>query len=309
MKKQFFNPTPKLASFFYSLNTHHREHHLYAHMLREDIVTGIMPLGGRSRHHPNFAVSIQGAENEINSARDLIASFSERGTRDLNEIISRAIEEIARSLSWTSSSLYEIVNTQKSLIIHPLSSRHTFRLPFYTFQVIPRADQQTWRRKFLHQSNRYIWSISIPKSLGGAKGYRKMISRLEKIPPASTPQFVMQELENNAEPSIFDFNEYSALHMLYINKATSNWNWHRRDWSDDTQCEYYRTYKRSMFKYAQNLLREHIVSELNILFQRVGLSCTILISGLPSAAEILEGANDLHLGKINFEEMYKLVFD
>lgn len=300
---------PKLASFFYSLNTHHREHHLYAHMLREDIVTGIMPLGGRSRHHPNFAASIQGAENEINFARELIASFSERGTRDLNEIISRAIEEIARALSWTPSSIYEIVNTQNSVSIHPVSSWRTFKLPFYTFQVIPRADQQTWRRKILHQSNRYIWSISIPTALGGAKGYRKMISRLEKIPPASTPQFVMQELENSVEPSIFDFNEHSALHKLYINKATSNWNWHRRDWSDDTQCEYYRTYKRSMFKYAQNLLREHIVSELNILLQRLGLNCTILIFGLPSAAEILEGANDLHLGKINFEEMYKLVFD
>jgi hypothetical protein len=309
VKKQFFNPMPKLASFFYSLNTHHREHHLYAHMLREDIVTGIMPLGGRSRYHPNFTASIQGVENEINSARELIASFSERGTRDLNEIISRAIEEIARALSWKPSSLYEIVNTQKSVSIHPVSSRRTFRLPFYTFQVIPRADQQTWRRKILHQSNRYIWSISIPKALGGAKGYREMISRLEKIPPASTPQFVMQELENSVEPSIFDFNEYSALHKLYINKATSNWNWHRRDWSDDTQCEYYRTYKRAMFKYAQNLLREHIVSELNILLQRLGLNCTILISGLPSAAEILESANDLHLGTINFEEMYKLVFD
>lgn len=309
MKKQFYNPTPKLASFFYSLKTHHREHHLYAHMLREDIVTGIMPLGGRSRRHPNFAASIQGAENEIITAKDLIASFSEKGTSDLNEIISRAIEEIARSLSWASCSLYEIVNSQKSLSIHPVSSRRTFRLPFYTFQVIPGTDKQTSRSKFLYQSNRYIWSISIPEALGGAKGYRKMITRLEKIPPASTPQFVMQELENRAQPSIFDFSEHLALHTLYINKVTSNWNWHRRDWSDDTQCEYYRTYKRSMFKYAQNLLREHIVSELNILLQRLGLSCTILISGLPSAAELLEGVNDLRLGKMNFEEMYKLVLD
>lgn len=309
MIKQIPNPTPKLASFFHSLNARPREHHLYAHMLREDIVTGIMPLGGRSKNHPNFAASIEGLPNDIITAKAAMASFSERNNRNLNEVISRAIEEIARSLAWTSSSVYEIVNNQNTFSIHAVSSRRTFTLPFYTFQPVPLVEHHTWQKKVLLQHNRHIWKISIPKALGGASGYRKMIRRLEKIPPGSTPKFVMQDLDRSVDPSAFDFNEYSIQQTLYINKATAYWNWHRRDWSDDTQCEYYRAYKRSMFKYAQNTLREHIVSELNHLLRRLDLDCKILISGLPTASDILKAANELHNGNINFEEIYKLVFD
>lgn len=301
--------SPKLAPYFRTLAHRAREHHLYAHMFREDVVSGIMPLGGRSRYHPNFAITFEGSDHDVNIAKSLVSSFSERSSRNANEIFCRAIEEIARSLSWDPLSRYEIVENQGVFTAHDVSSRRTVKLFFFTFQYVPREEREVWKSRLLYQHNRRIWSVSMPKELGGARGYRRMINQLEKIPQGSTPDFVMRELDLGGGSPVFDFNEYSTQQILYINKATSKWDWHRRDWSDDKQCEFYRTYKRAMFKYSQLLLREHLVSELNALISRLGIGCTVKVDGLPTASDMLQAVHELDMGKVKFKEVYDLIYD
>ncbi|WP_433770948.1 hypothetical protein [Pseudomonas putida] len=300
---------PKLAPFFRSLNSEPREHHPYAQMFREDIVTGIIPIGGRSRNRPDFAIEIEGAEDNIKIAKMLIGSFSDRGSHNLKESFCCAIEEIARSISWEVTSKFEVVIDGHAAVSHHVSSRRTYRLPFYTVQFVPIEEREVWKRRILYCNNKYIWSITIPKSLGGAGGFKKTIKRLEKIPPGSMPDFVVQDLNRSINSSGFDFGVYSAQQIIYINKATLKWGWHRRDWSDDKQCEYYRAYKRAMFKYSQSLLREHITAELNKLLSRLRINCSITVKGLTSSSDIISAVGKLTTGEIKFTEIYDLIFD
>jgi hypothetical protein len=118
-------------------------------MLREDIALGIMPIGGRSRHHPDFDIQLDGAIEDIDSAKALIKSFSHDEHRDFNGSYCSAIEEIVKSLTWEASSVYEILVEEDLTSAHHISSKSTFRLPFFTIQPIPREEQSEWEKKIL----------------------------------------------------------------------------------------------------------------------------------------------------------------
>lgn len=299
----------KLAPFFRTQISADRDHHLFSHMLREDIALGIMPIGGRTSRHPDFNVQLEGLIEENNSARALITSLSKRDNRNLNSSYSNAIEEIVKTLTWEATSLYEISNLDNVRTLHHVASRSTFRLPLFTVQIVPKEEQEYWSKNFLLCSNKHIWRISMPNCLGGPRGYKKMISQLVKVPPGSMPDFVTLDLRESHFNNTFDFASYSNKQMLYINKITSTWNWNRRDVSDDFHCEYYRAYKRAMFKYSQALLREHVTLELNKLLARLNIRSTISINGLTSSTEILDAVDKLFIGEIKFSEIYDIIYD
>lgn len=303
-------PQPlKLAPFFRTQTSSSRDHHLFSHMLREDIALGIMPIGGRTARHPDFNVQFDGLTEDKNSAIALITSLSKRDNRNLNSSYCNAIEEIVKTLTWEATSLYEISNLDQVRTLHHVASRNTFRIPLFTVQVVPKEEKENWSNNFLWCSNKHIWKISIPNCLGGPRGYKKMISQLVKVPPGSMPDFVTLDLRESHFNKTFDFASYSNKQMLYINKTTAAWHWNRRDSSDDFHCEYYRTYKRAMFKYSQALLREHVIHELNKLLARLNIKSTVSVYGLTSSAEILEAVEKLFIGEIKFSQIYEIIYD
>lgn len=301
-----FATKPQLAAFFRSLHPVGREHYLYAHMMREDIVTGLMPIRREVRRHPQFTVELTGSADDTNAAQTVIASFSDRNNRNLTEIVCRAVEAIATALTWDSRSLYQIVTNNSDMTAHPVSPKRTYRLPFYTVQIVPTEERAIWKKRLLHCPNRHIWSVAIPNTLGGPRGFRKMMKQLESIPPGSLPNFVVHDLEESIDHTSFDLAAYSLRQALFINKVTSQWSWHRRDWSNEQQCEYFQTYKRTMFRRSQLILREHLIEELNGLLHMLGLNSTITVRGLPAAADLLHALERLRMGEIQFNEVYDL---
>ena len=54
------------------------------------------------------------------------------------------------------------------------------------------------------------------------------------------------------------------------------------------------------FSWAQAVLRANIIDELNSLFARLGMTCELKVSGLPTADDILNTKSELLDGKISF---------
>lgn len=81
---------------------------------------------------------------------------------------------------------------------------------------------------------------------------------------------------------------------------TKYWGWNRRDWSQDNCTEFYTFYRMLNFKYAQALLRESIIDEINCLLKRLSIDCEILMKGIPSSKEILKLRKKMELGEISF---------
>ena len=57
------------------------------------------------------------------------------------------------------------------------------------------------------------------------------------------------------------------------------------------------------FRYAQAILREHIIQEINQLLAILAVKCKIIVIGLPTAKEILQIRNDMQKGDISFTEV------
>ncbi len=295
----------RLVHFFRSVSSKNNKRNIYVHMFKEDIALDIMPIGGRSRNQPEFAVNLLGDEKDVAVATSLLKSISENNHRNLDAVICAAVSKIATNLTGNGACTYELVKDSDGFASYLVTSTRTYRLPFVTVQVIPRAERDIWKRRYVFCKNTRLWKISIPRAVGGAQGFRRTIHQLRKIPNGSTPEFVLNDLQAQTNFSHFDFSDYHRRQIAYIIKSTAHWNWHRRDWSDDGQSEYYRTYKRAKFKYAQAILREHILSELNILFHKINLDCHIQVSGLPSPSEINDILDQLHQGSVNFGEVYR----
>lgn len=56
------------------------------------------------------------------------------------------------------------------------------------------------------------------------------------------------------------------------------------------------------FRKAQAALREHITNEINKLFSRLNISCTLSITGIPNYLDIVETGRLLKSGEIDFSE-------
>lgn len=292
----------KLVPFFQSLVGEY-DMHLYAHMFREDVALAIMPIGGNSRRHPNFSTQLAGVDSD--KALALLKSVAGGKARgDLNRIVSNAIEQVVKNLVWGGQVIYEIFTRDETLNVIYVSPRRAFYLPWVTVQFVPRADREQCNRKYSIIRNSSVWRVSIPACLGGRRGYEKMIKSLRAVNPGAMPEFVHVDMSLGVKNQGFNMQEYDLLQKLAINKATKLWSWHQRESSEERQTEYYTVHKRAKFRFAQAILREHVICEVNKLFVMTGLSCELSISGIPTSNDILLVLKQLQNGQINLGEVY-----
>lgn len=291
----------KLIPFFHTPSTHYHERNVYSHMFREDICLAITPIGAKSRKHPNFSTTLEGKDRE--DALAILDSLSENHRNNLNVTVCGAIDEIAKQLSWLGFATFEIISTDNgSMSLEAITGQNTYKLPLITVQLVPRQDWNTWNKKLTLCPNRKIWRVEIPKLLGGKTEYRKIISNLNKFSSGGSPAFYMKNLENNKNQNFFNIKEYSQKKNISIGRITKNWGWNRRDYSTEHNTEYYTFYRIINFRKAQTAFREHIINEINKLFSRLNITCTLSITGIPSYSDIIKTELLLKAGEIDFSE-------
>ena len=88
-------------------------------------------------------------------------------------------------------------------------------------------------------------------------------------------------------------------------RLTDSWGWNRRDPSLDHETEFFSFYRTITFHWAQAVLRNHIVDELNLFLKRLQLDSMITIQGLPTPDIILEVRGKMADGEISFTEAFK----
>lgn len=302
MRRQARNsqPKPTVASHFQSLNTDQFERNLNVNMFTEDVHLAVMPIGGISSKQSAFSITLNGAEDECKRAEQLIEYIARYDKHDLTKNVSNAIEEIAKRLSWEGCAVYEIIHNEDGPpYLYGFTSKNLVRILRWFLQIIPRGDWEIWNKKWVLTSSTKIWRIEMPQSLGGRKGYLSTISKLKQF-DSFGPKFWRADMAYGGQSSAFDFQKYNRISEIYRRKVTKTWGWNRRDWSQDRSTEFFYFYKMITFRWAQAVLREHIVMELNSLLCRLGIDCNIIVTGLPSATEIKDIRHKLVAGELTF---------
>ena len=66
--------------------------------------------------------------------------------------------------------------------------------------------------------------------------------------------------------------------------------------------DYYEMYRAVRLRWAQAVLREHIVGEWNGLLDKLRIGAEVVVCGLPSASEIEKAQADLRAGRLELDE-------
>lgn len=289
---------PSLATHFPSLSKE-PEIDPDIHMFTEDIHLAIMPIGGRTDKQKEFAVEFQGETPDCERAREIVGELGEFDRHDTAGMVCDAVDNIARHLAWEGQVAFEIINDEEQIYLNGFTTKNLFNLFNWHLQVIPPGDWDLWERKISFVTKEKIWKVEIPHELGGVWGYKNVLRKLRKYNPLG-PDFYRQDLERGITAKYFDFSKYVRGGEIHFNRVTHAWGWNRRDWSQNKCTEFYSFYKMLSFKHAQAILREHILGEVNRLLSRLSINCKLIVTGLPTAKEILEIRNDMQKGELSF---------
>lgn len=298
-RRRASQPRPTVATHFPSLS---REPDINqnVHMFTQDVHLAVMPIGGRTEKHKEFTISLEGSQNECEKAQHLIGEIGRYDRHDLAGMVCDAIEEVAQHLAWQGCAVYEVVRDEDgALHVWSFTSKRLWKFPGWFLQIIPRGDWNLWKKKWAIVAARRIWYLEMPPSLGGRKGYTRILRKLRRFEHLG-PVFWRKDLERGEQSQNFDFQRYVRNSEIYYGWITKAWGWNRRDWSQERSTEFFSFYKMVRFRWAQAVLREHIVNELNRLFVRLRVACQLRVSGLPTAVDILTTNSELLDGKISF---------
>jgi len=269
-------------------------------MFTQDVPLGVMPIGGRTDKHNNFAVSLVGSDEDREKALQLIGEIGRYDRHGITESVCDAIDEIVRHLAWEGFAVYELIQSENgSQHIWGFTSKRLWKLPGFFLQFVPRGDWELLKKKVVFIPASRVWYLEMPSALGGRKGYSDVLKRLGRFEHLG-PEFWRKDLEHGVQSKDFDFQRYVRNSEIYCGQVTEVWGWNRRDWSQERCTEFFTFYKMIRFQQAKAMLREHVVAELNALFARLGINCELHITGLPTPEDIRQTERELTEGRITF---------
>ncbi|MDO8281677.1 MAG: hypothetical protein Q7U10_03475 [Thermodesulfovibrionia bacterium] len=266
----------------------------------------MMPIGGKTDKHPEFAIKFKGNEVDCERAIELCSSLAQYDHSDIVKTVCDVVQQVTLNLAWYGYAVHEIIRDDEDnskYHLYGFTSKRLFRLPRYFIQWVPKQDYEYLKKRYVIIPSTDIWEISIPSALGGASGYKNMLLRLKRFEHIG-PKFWRSDLENQIQTKGYNFQEYVLTTESYYRKITKHWGWNRRDHSQRNCTEFFTIYKGITFRWAQAILREHIISEINKLLSRLQINAKIVIAGIPLADDILRIRQELVDGKIDFQVAY-----
>lgn len=293
----------------------------YSNMLIQDLHMGIMPIGGTSEN-PNFKVEINPPSKEVET---LIANslLTQSGRQwDLTESVCDFIDEAAHFLVYWGKVYYEIV--------YYYSVEKENQIEGFTIENIPNhcirdnigfcwqfeSDEVCEERVGIFE--RLVWLpkkdllfLSIPKTFGGVKKFKKLLSNLQWISKYTFPEFAMKDIAQQKQTKGYDFLTYRKNQNTILVKITKHLGWTARGTFDDETLEFYQIYKLLKFEKTKAILREYILRELNktfkIIGKKMGFNAKIKIEGIPLSQDFDKYLSQLKDGVLPFSDAVKLM--
>lgn len=262
-------------------------------MFAEDAYTHIMPFSRLSeRKGRRFDAVLDGADAAIGLR--VIQGLGENSSRhhDTLEATCDAVRGIAKRLLWNVNAAYEIpviTNEQRDdnefmrdddgvIRVRSFTTARLFHLPGLFVQIPPLKDREYFGRWIFAARSRHVWRVSMPRSLGGSSGYRRLRRRLSRF-TLTSPMWAPEAMSKESEIVRYDFLGHRRLLEQYVARAVRPWGWNRRDWSDDHQTQFFNFYRMITFQWALAVFRDHIIKEVNLLLQRMDVMARLSLKG------------------------------
>lgn len=281
----------------------------YRHMFVEDLSSILMPLKISRHERQDVKVVFSGDAPEIERALEVISDFCEHDSSDQLDLICDAVNSIARDVAWTGTAFYEIkrnLKNEKKYFFVKGFVGPSFVFPFLSYvQFVPQADRQFFNnQKFLTCPWKDVFTITIPRELGGPATYKKLLSQLEKS-SQHMPLFYKEDLEKSFNDKYYDANKYLGDRKKLAACLAKDWGWNVRDYSNKDDNEYFHVYRYVRFQWARSVFREHLLKTVNELLTKLSIKTSFHVEGLMNSNEILKIQSEMEAGRSDFINIVK----
>ncbi len=166
-------------------------------------------------------------------------------------------------------------------------------------------------KRFIRLSKKYILVLSIPKAIGGAKKYKKLLTELQWLSKCTIPKFVTEDMFVQQEIKGYDFSTYRENQEIFLAKITKHLGWTARGTFSERSFEFYQIYRYLIFGRTKAILREYVLNNLNkslkIIGNKMEFKARIKLEGIPSHEDYDSYIKQLLNGSLQFSEAEKLM--
>lgn len=298
--------TPRLARFLPSLRQSEEDIIQNVFMFVEDI-SHPMPLH-RTRKK-GLSVRMIGTEDAQRKALQVLDDLSEHEGRSPEEKLVRAVDTLAKRIAWEGRAQFELIpRDDGTTVFHQVTTKRLLRFIGFAVQYLNPEDRKFWQSPALRWVPlSAMWHIDVPSELGGRRGYRRMLSRLRKFNNLG-PRFLSVDMQRGGNPSNFDITAYARSNNIFRFKLAHLWGWNCRDLSTERTTEFYNMYRSAAAERSKCIFRNHIISQINSLLERLEIDCSIAVEGLLSAGDAQRMMCELLSGQLGFKEFLDIKY-
>ncbi|UBM09384.1 hypothetical protein [Cupriavidus metallidurans] len=271
-------------------------------MFSQDVAR-VMPFR-HAGHSNTLSVMLVGEADQQRAALAVLTGLGSGQGHNATTALSRAIDEIAKRLVWEGRVVYELVPMEGGRThFHAVSSKGLIFAAGYVTQHLTAEDVAQWggpRWRLARRSS--VWHLDMAPSLGGRRGFLRMLNRLAKI-ERLPPSFWRPSLGQHANQPAFDLQAYAQTgHALRL-ITTREWGWSGRDWSSERVTEFYNVYRTIDAARARILLRDHIFAALQQLLERLGIDVQLQMKGMQTLQDLDVLRTRLLQGECGFSDV------
>jgi hypothetical protein len=305
----------------------------YWYMFVEDVRLHIMPVGGHSSAHGNFAVELLPDTQELRRTLGRVFLGRDRyrfSSWDpfpsaITQTISDFISDTASILVSRGVAHFEIVReslpqrqprtaaaksperSDNEIFFCPAIIPGTVvRIPGFYVQRVPRNEWARTGMKAVLLPARTVWTLRIPLELGGPRRHIKLLDTLVKS-SQPLPNFVIQSMMHGEETPSFSHRDFNRQQLQTVARATRSWGWPARDLWSNHVLRYSNVERHVRFARSMAILRDYLLESMNHFLQRTGYDIQLSVNGLPSRSEIDGYLTKLENGQVTSEKILKAV--
>ena len=276
-----------------------REESSLRQMFREDMYRAIVPMLPVERE--KLCIAFVGPKRDVDTATTLLQSI--RGNRDKskNDLVCDVIETLVQHIAWNGIYIAKIMRSESGeLHIHNCNPSGLLNIFGHVVQIIPKRERRQLGKSVVIVRSTDLWMVSVPDDLGGHRNFLRLLKQLDNHSSVVPDYWINNIQQGGLKP----YGWYRRQSNIYHALATRAWGWDERDSTEKRWTEFYLIHRRVSFKYAQAILRDHCLIQINRLFRRLGLNVVLKIDGFLTQKEILDTRTKLLQGEISFTEVY-----
>ncbi|MPZ92596.1 MAG: hypothetical protein GEU68_13340 [Actinobacteria bacterium] len=273
-------------------------------MFIEDLRLFLIPYelpNGDERNQPRVEVET----DEDRAALAVLLNVHDH--RDLDDGVTDFMRNLIWSLGYEGRAVHEISLSQSDdseerrfhrLFLLP--SGPLLRVGGRYLQWVPSHARES-RGMWMSIDGDRIWDLRIPRSLGRPVRQKRTIRRLARL-SLPAPEFAVRDLQK-ASRAGYDFQVYWRESEIATARATRTWGWSGRWAWRDFSTEYFQFYREVKFRRSLAVLRNHLVSEMNDLFLRLGIRARMHLERKTPVADFDAGLERLASGDWDFARL------